>query len=133
MPIEPSVDMSLASEQLKERTLVFAVTVLRLIDQLPRTPAADVVGRQLARSATSIAANYRAACTARSRREFIAKLCIVVEEADESVYWLELMIRAKLLVSDSSTHAEACELRAIFAKSLGTARTNLKLTKSMTR
>lgn len=113
--------------------MVFAVTVLRLIDRLPRTPAADVVARQLAKSATSIAANYRAACTARSRQEFVAKLCIVVEEAEESVYWLELMVRTNLLAVDRSAHAEACELRAIFAKSLGTARANLKLTKSMTK
>jgi four helix bundle protein len=82
------------SEVLKQRTMSFSVNVLRLIDRFPRTVSADVIARQLARSATSVAANYRSACTARSRPDFIGKLCIVVEEAEESVYWLDLLVVA---------------------------------------
>ncbi len=78
-------------EELKTRTKAFAVRVIRLVDALPRSLAAQVVGRQLLRSATSVGANYRAACRAQSRAEFAAKLSIVVEEADETLYWLELL------------------------------------------
>ena len=120
--------MSVQSEQLKERTMIFAVAGLRLIDSLPRTPAADVVARQLVKSATSVAANYRAVCRARSRAEFVAKLCIFIEEAEGCVYWLELILRARMLpqVTIVWARSEADELRAIFAKSLGTARVNLR-------
>ncbi|MBI4484479.1 MAG: four helix bundle protein [Acidobacteria bacterium] len=118
--------MSVQSEALKERSMKFAVAVLRLIDNLPRSVSGDVIGRQLAKSATSVASNYRATCNARSRAEFIAKLGVVVEEADESVGWLELIVRAKMLSTESVLAArnEAMELRAIFSKSLGTARAN---------
>ena len=94
--------MSELSEGLKERTMSFSVNVLRLIDRFPPSVAGDVVARQLARSATSVAANYRSACTARSRPDFIAKLAIVVEEAEECVYWLDLVVRARL-VEDALT------------------------------
>ena len=104
----------------------FAVDVLRLVSGLPKTMAAEVIGHQLAKSATSVTANYRATCNARSRSEFIARLGVVVEEADESVCWLELAIRANLfqLSAAASLRNEAVELRAIFARSLGTARRN---------
>jgi four helix bundle protein len=119
--------MSAQSEQLKERTMCFAITVLRLIDKCPYTTAGQVIGRQLARSATSIGANYRAACSARSKPEFVAKLQIVVEEAEESVYWLDVIDRSQLLPLDvRAARAEANELRAIFASSLRTARANLR-------
>src|SRR4051794_18248955 len=72
-------DMSEQSEALKERTMCFSVTILRLIDKFQRSIASDVIARQLARSATSVAANYRSTCTAQSRSDFIAKLAIVVE------------------------------------------------------
>jgi hypothetical protein len=75
--------MSVQSEQLKERTIVFAISTLRLIDVFPHTVAARVIAHQLAKSATSVGANYRAACSARSKPEFVAKLRIVVEEAEE--------------------------------------------------
>ena len=105
----------------------FAVRILRLIDTFPRTPATDVIARQLAKSSTSVGANYRAACNARSKPEFIAKLQIVVEEAEESVYWLDVIDRTKQLpAADSKVHAEATELLAIFARSLHTARLNLR-------
>jgi four helix bundle protein len=105
--------MSDQSEILKKRTMSFAITALRLVDTLPRTVAGDVVARQLARSATSIGSNYRAVCTARSRAEFIAKLGIVVEESEESVYWIDIIIGAELLTPDRirAIKVEAKELR----------------------
>ena len=120
--------MSVQSEALKERTMAFSTAVLRLIDKLPRTTSGDILGRQLAKSATSVGANYRGSCTARSRAEFIAKLGIVVEEADESVYWLDLISHACSLPSPDvhTVLTEARELRAIFGKSLGTARFNAR-------
>jgi len=127
--------MSIQSEQLKERTMQFALDVLRLVDAFPRTTAADVIARQVARSATSVASNYRATCNARSRAEFIAKLGIVVEESDESEFWLDMCLR-KPLPGGSGTdrlRREAVELRSIFAKSLGTARANARLAKSPNR
>jgi four helix bundle protein len=71
-----------------------------------------------------VAANYRSACTARSRPDFIAKLSIVVEEAEECVYWLDLVVRARLVDDAVTVRGESNELRAIFSKSLGTARAN---------
>ena len=119
--------MSSQSEQLKERTMRFAVDVLRLINGLPPTVASEVIARQLAKSATSVTANYRATCNARSRAELIARLGVVVEEADESVCWLELSIRARIVsVEATLLRNEAVELRSIFAKSLGTARANAR-------
>jgi len=104
------------------RTL--AVATIRLTDELPRTRAADVIGRQLVRSATSVAANYRAACRARSRKEFIAKMGIVEEEADETTFWLETLeecgLAARLRVAPLSQ--EASELLAITVASIRTAR-----------
>jgi four helix bundle protein len=75
--------------ELKARTRSFALRVLKLSQALPKTRSADVVARQMFRSATSVAANYRAACPARSRAEFVAKLGIVQEEADETLFWIE--------------------------------------------
>ena len=127
--------MSQQSEALKERTMSFSVNVLRLIDRFPRSIGAEVVGRQLAKSATSVTANYRSACTARSRRDFIGKLAIVVEESDESVYWLDLIIRVQIVAVPSAAdlHREAAELRAVFSKSLSTARINGRVVSEMTR
>jgi four helix bundle protein len=124
--------VGLQSEQLKARSMAFAVAVLRLIDDLPRRPGPDVVARQIEKSATSAAANYRAACTARSRREFIAKLGIAVEEADETEYWLDVIRDARFVQPTllAPLRSEAGELRAIFAKSLGTARENLRNSES---
>jgi four helix bundle protein len=127
--------MSQQSEALKERTMCFSVNVLRLIDRFPRSVGAEVIARQLAKSATSVAANYRSACTARSRRDFIAKLAIVVEEADESVYWLDLIIRGGMLGATEvqALFGEANELRAIFSRSLSTARINSRVVSEITR
>jgi four helix bundle protein len=119
--------MSVQSDQLKERTMVFAVTALRVIDSFPQTTATRVVAHQLAKSATSVGANYRAACSAQSKPEFVAKLRIVVEEAEESVYWLDVIDRSPWLSLDvRGLRSEASELLAIFSSSLRTARANLR-------
>ncbi len=104
------------SVELQKRTKKFALRVLNLIERLPNTIGGRVLANQLARSATSVGANYRAACRSRSRAEFASKLGIVAEEADESLYWLEL-IRDGNFVPDKGTAflvAEADELTAIF-------------------
>ncbi|MEX0776189.1 MAG: four helix bundle protein [Phycisphaeraceae bacterium] len=102
--------------ELKERTQEFALRVIQLVRALPAGFEAQVIGRQLLRSATSVGANYRSACRGRSRAEFLAKLGVVEEEADESVYWLELIIKSKMLPTTriEPLLAEANELVAIF-------------------
>ena len=89
------------SQDLKDRTKVFAIRVVRLIRALPANLESRVIGAQLLRSATSVAANYRAVCRARSRAEFISKLGTVIEEADESCFWLELIIEIHYLAKSS--------------------------------
>lgn len=79
------------AEIFRQRTKRLALDVIKFSKQLPKTEEATIMKRQLLRSATSVAANYRASCRARSSAEFYAKLCIVVEEADESLFWLELL------------------------------------------
>jgi four helix bundle protein len=83
--------MNSQPEILKRRTKLFAIRIVKLFKALPRTEEGRVVGKQLLRSGTSVAANYRAACRSRSKAEFIAKIGVVVEEADETVFWLELL------------------------------------------
>jgi len=112
------------SNELKQRTKQFALCVIRMTDALPKTMAAGVLGKQLLRSATSVAANYRSACRGRSKSEFIAKLGIVEEESDESSLWLELIEDAGMLPSKklSALRAEADEITAIMVSSIRTAR-----------
>ncbi len=114
------------SEELKARTKAFAVRVVKMTEALPPTRAADMVARQLLRSATSVAANYRAACRARSHREFVAKIGVVTEEADESLYWLEILVEAEVMPEAKLKNLiqEANELTAIFTASSYTARQN---------
>jgi len=110
-------------KELKERTKQFALRVMRLVDALPKTAAGRALGNQLIRSGTSVGANYRAACRGRSKAEFIAKIGTVVEEADESKFWLELIMDGEL-VQRSRVEAlwkEADELTAIFVASAKTA------------
>jgi four helix bundle protein len=109
-------------EELKRRTKAFGLSVIKLVDQLPRTRSANVIGNQLVRSATSVGANYRAACRARSKSEFAAKLGIVEEEADESAYWIEILIEAGMAPQNRVTEMlrEANELVAIVVASLNT-------------
>jgi four helix bundle protein len=111
-------------EIMRVRTKEFALKVIRLTRTLPKTDEARVIGRQLLRSATSVGANYRAVCLARSRAEFIARMGIVLEEADECVFWLELLEDASVARKGETVplHREAGELAAIFGSSLRTAK-----------
>src|SRR5207247_2699928 len=115
---------SLTASDLKQRTKEFALNTVRLVQRLPRGRAAEVIGRQLLRSGTSVAANYRSARRARSRREFIAKMGIVEEEADESSLWLDLLVEAGLVPSAqvAALRDEADQLVAITVASIRTAR-----------
>jgi len=105
--------------ELKERAKQFALRVMRRVDALPNTPKGRALASQLVRSGTSVAANYRAACRGRSRAEFIAKIGIAEEEADETALWLELIIEDKLLPEKKIAPLlqEANELVAIMAAS----------------
>jgi four helix bundle protein len=114
----------LDKEELKQRTKQFALRVIRLIKALPRSKTGDVIGRQLLRSATSVGANYRAACRAKSTADFISKMGTVEEEADESLYWMELLIEAGLVKAErlKPLMQEADELVAITVSSINTAK-----------
>jgi four helix bundle protein len=98
--------------------------IIKLVDDLPNTKAGITVGNQIIRSGTSVGANYRTACRARSTADFISKITIVEEECDESLFWLELILESKLLKKDRLTDLikEADELTAIFTASGKTAR-----------
>jgi four helix bundle protein len=108
----------------RQRTKAFALGVIALVDSLPRTRVADVIGRQLLRCSPSVGANYRAACRARSTAEFLAKLGIVEEEADESLYWLELLVDSRTARSEqvSELLQQADELLALTVSSIKTTR-----------
>lgn len=111
------------NENLRDRTKQFALRVIQLVSALPNTTAGRKIGDQLLRAGTSVGANYRASCRGRSKREFIAKIGVVEEEADESAYWMELIMEAKLLKPAvvSALHDEAGQLCRIMAKSRITA------------
>jgi four helix bundle protein len=115
------------ADELKERTKQFALRVLKLVAALPNNIQGRAVGGQLVRSGTSVASNYRAACRGRSKAEFIAKLGIVEEEADESAFWLELIIEGSLLKAKlvQPLLDEANEITRIVASSRVTAKTKL--------
>lgn len=85
------------AEDMKRRTKQFALRIINLFRHLPKSVEAQIIGKQLLRSATSVGANYRVVCRARSDREFFAKLSIVIEELDESVFWMELLVESKIL------------------------------------
>jgi four helix bundle protein len=106
-------------DELKQRTKQFALKAIKLVGLLPRSIESQVIGKQLIRSATSVGANYRAACRGRSKAEFIAKLGIVEEEADETAYWFELIIEGGLLElrNVEPMLREANEIVAIIAAS----------------
>jgi four helix bundle protein len=111
-------------EQLRDRTKSFALRVIRLFRSLPYKPDAQVLGKQLLRCGTSVAANYRAVCRSRSKAEFIARIGVVAEEADEAVLWLELMTESGMVSREKTREllVEARELTAIFTASQQTAR-----------
>jgi|SRR5262245_32819029 len=110
--------------ELKRRTREFGLRVMKLVDALPRSPAGRAIGMQLVRCGTAVGANYRAACRGRSRAEFASRLAIVEEEADESAYWLELIIDGHLMnrTRVEPLLREADELTRIFSRSVKTAR-----------
>ncbi|MBT9392120.1 four helix bundle protein [Hymenobacter sp. NST-14] len=105
-------------EQFKKRTKDFALRVIRLYKTLPKDDLERTIGRQLLRSATSVAANYRAACRARSKREFFAKISIVLEEADESQFWLEVLEEGEIIAAERLCllKQEAGELVALLTR-----------------
>lgn len=112
------------SVELKQRSKKFALNIVALFQTLPKSDEARVLGKQVLRSGTSVAANYRATCRSRSKAEFIAKIGIVVEEADETVLWLEILTESGI-ISSAKTDAllrEGNELLAIFAASYNTAK-----------
>lgn len=117
----------MTEDQLKDRPKAFALRVMKLVDSLPRTSAGRAIGSQWIRSGTSVGADYRAACGGRSRAEFIAKLGVVREEADESASWLELIIAGNLLKPPlvEPLPNEASELTAIFTASILSAKKNI--------
>ena len=114
----------MTEQDLRKRTKQFALRVIKLVNALPKTQTGKVIGNQLLRSGTSVGANYRAACRARSQADFISKLGIVLEEADESLYWMELIVESNLLHEKQMTSImqEADELVSIFSASLKTAK-----------
>jgi four helix bundle protein len=127
MPIAESKKV-VRTADLKARTKQFALRVMKLVDALPRTIQGRAIASQIVRSATSVAANYRAACRARSRAEFVAKIGVVEEEADETAFWLELIIDSALLTEARIRPLlmEAGELIAIMAASRKSALGNRK-------
>jgi four helix bundle protein len=111
--------LNMNETELKPRTKKFGLRVLKLVAALPKTPEGRAIGSQLVRSGTSVGANYRAACRGRSKAEFISKLGTVEEEADESAYWMELIIDAGLLKASqvAALRQEADELTAMMVAS----------------
>lgn len=116
----------MTSDELKLRTKKFALRIIKLTENLPDNQSGKIIGNQLIRSATSVGANYRAACRSRSKQEFISKIKIVEEEADESMYWLELIREIKFFNVNrmNGIIKEADELTAIFTSTVKTAKTN---------
>ena len=118
--------MSDRSVELQQRTTAYALRILKLFRSLPNCPEARIIGHQLLRSGTSVAANYRSACRARSRADFLSKMGIVEEEADETVFWLEFLADADVVRRErlSDLISEGRQLTAIFVASRRTAKKN---------
>ena len=120
----------MTADELKLRTKEFALRVIRLVAALPKTIEGRAIANQLVRCGTAVAANYRAACRARSRSEFVAKMGVVLEEADETQLWLELIVESKLVPIKrvEPLLEKASELVAIFVASRKSASPNLRST-----
>jgi len=114
------------AKQLQNKTKNFAVRIIKSFARLPKDEAARIIGRQFLRSGTSVAANYRAACRARSTADFISKISVVAEETDETLFWFELLIEAELVQMKllKALLQECEELLKIFSASLATAKRN---------
>jgi four helix bundle protein len=120
----PAQDSAPKEPQLRDRTKQFALRVIRLVEHLPKRKSADVLGCQLLRSATSVGANYRAACRGRSSAEFRSKMGIVEEEADETAYWIELLMESGIVKPHllENLHQEATEIVAMTVASIRTSK-----------
>ncbi|MEW6482544.1 MAG: four helix bundle protein [bacterium] len=120
--------MESKKQSLKERTKQFGIKVIKLVENFPKNYVANILVRQLLRSATSVGANYRAVCRARSKPDFISKMGIVEEEIDETLYWLELFIETNLMNKEEVQHLldEANEITAMVVASINTAKKNQK-------
>ena len=116
------------SETMKQRTKAFAVRIIKLVDSLPNKVTSREIGRQLLRSGMSVGSNYRAACRGRSKAEFCSKLGIVEEEADESIFWMELLVEAGLVEQKQLAPlvAEGDEILRVVISSIRTARNREK-------
>ena len=114
----------MTTNEMKARTKSFALRIIKLVESLPSNRTADVIGKQLVRAGTSVAANYRAACRAKSNSDFIAKMGTVEEEADESSFWLEVIIESGLMKEElvNDLKDEADQIVAIMVSSINTAR-----------
>ena len=115
----------MGSEQLKTRTQAYGLSIIKLVQTLPERSPARIIGQQLMRSGTSVGANFRAACRARSRPDFIAKLKIVEDECDESIYWLEML--GKMQMGTDSIQPlidEGNQILSVIVASIKTARRN---------
>ena len=121
-------------EEMKQRTKLFALGIIQLVESLPKEQTAKVLGGQLLRSGTSVGSNYRSACRAKSIADFISKMGIVEEEADESLYWMELLIEAGIEVNMKmeALMKEAGELLSITVASIKTARKSKNLSRRRT-
>lgn len=120
------VNLVMTKQAMKKRTKQFALRVIRLPESLPNERTANVIGHQLLRSGTSVGANYRAAYRARSKAEFVAKLGIVEEETDESLFWMELLVESNIVSEEKlqSLMQEADEIVAIIVSTIKSTRKN---------
>ena len=116
----------MTKEEMKKRTKKFALRIIKLVESLPKGKITGVIGNQLLRAGTSVGAKYRASCRGRSKVDFISKMGIVEEEADESIYWMELLVEGKIVEYSQleSLMKEADEILAIIVSSIITARKN---------
>ena len=112
---------------MRERMTVFAVRIVKMVDAMPQTVSGLAIARQIVRSGTSPSANYRAACLAKSDKDFINKLKMVEEELDETCHWLEIIMRSEMVKESrmKPLHQECCELLNIIAKSIVTTKTRM--------
>jgi four helix bundle protein len=116
----------MTSEDLKKRTKLFAIAIIRYTRAFPKNDEGFIIKKQIIRCATSVAANYRAACRARSNADFISKIAIVEEEADETCFWLEIVDECEIMKKNSiaELYSESCQLTAILSASRKTSRMN---------
>jgi len=117
----------MTKDDLRERMTVFAVRIIKMVDAMPSSVAGQAIARQIIRSGTSPSANYRAACLAKSDKDFINKLKMVEEELDETCHWLEIIMRSEMVKESrmKPLHQECCELLNIIAKSIVTTKTRM--------